>query len=101
MKNLDKFYNRKEIPWVNLVWEKHYKNDKLPGIVKKGSFWWRDVLKRLPSFKEMATVQVKNGASCFFWKDRWISQPLERDVPPGTFFCQKQEYFSQEGLQSK
>jgi len=34
MKNLDKFYNRKEIPWVNLVWEKNYKNDKLPGVVK-------------------------------------------------------------------
>lgn len=24
MKNLDKFFNHKDIPWVNLVWEKHY-----------------------------------------------------------------------------
>ena len=38
MKNLDKFYNKKETPWVNLVWEKHYKNDKLPGAMKKGPF---------------------------------------------------------------
>jgi hypothetical protein len=25
MKNLDKFYSKKDIPWVDLVWEKHYK----------------------------------------------------------------------------
>jgi len=23
MKNLNKFFNKKDIPWVNLVWEKH------------------------------------------------------------------------------
>lgn len=26
MKNLDKFFNKRDIPWVNLVWEKHYNN---------------------------------------------------------------------------
>lgn len=30
------------------------------GTVKKGSFWWRDVLKMLPLFKEMTTVKIKN-----------------------------------------
>lgn len=58
MKNLDKFYNKKDVPWVKLVWEKHYKNDRLPGAVKKGSFWWRDILKLLPKFKELADIQV-------------------------------------------
>jgi len=66
MKNLDKFFNRKDIPWVNLVWEKHYKNGILQGTVKKGSFWWRDVLKLLIPFKEMANIQVNSGDSCFF-----------------------------------
>ena len=66
MKNLDKFYNKKDIPWVDLVWEKHYKNDKLPGQVKKGSFWWRDVLKLLPTYKEMAVIQVKKWSFLFF-----------------------------------
>jgi hypothetical protein len=27
MKNLDKFLNRKDIPWVLLIWEKHYPKD--------------------------------------------------------------------------
>jgi len=58
MKNLDKFFNRKDVPWVNLVWEKHYKNGKLPGQVKKGSFRWRGVLKLIQKFKEYAQVQV-------------------------------------------
>ena len=74
MKNLDKFFNERDLPWVNLVWEKHYRNDRLPGIVKKGSFWWKDVLKTLHIYKEMAIVKVKNGATCFFWKDPWESQ---------------------------
>jgi len=56
MKILDKFFNRKDIPWVNLVWEKHCRNGRLPGIVKKGSFWWMDVLKLLTPFKEMANI---------------------------------------------
>jgi len=38
MKNLDKFYNKRDIPWVKLVWEKHYRNGRLPGTVKKRSF---------------------------------------------------------------
>lgn len=37
-KNLAKFFNKDDIPWVQLVWEKSYKNGKLPSHVKKGSF---------------------------------------------------------------
>jgi len=74
MKNLDKFFNARDLPWVNLVWEKHYRNDRLPGVVKKGSFWWKDILKTLHTFKEMAIVKVRNGSTCFFWKDIWGSQ---------------------------
>lgn len=76
MKNLDKFFNRRNIPWVSTIWEKHYKNGKLPGQVKKGSFWWRDVLKLLSKFKDMAVIQIKNGQTCLFWKDKWVNQPL-------------------------
>lgn len=59
MKNLDKFFNKKDITWVNLVWEKHYKNGRLPGVVRKGSFWWRDTLKLLSNFKKMANGRFK------------------------------------------
>jgi hypothetical protein len=61
IKNFHKFYNRNDLPWVDLVWEKHYRNGKLPSHIKKGSFWWRDVLKLLPDFKSIATPHVENG----------------------------------------
>jgi len=64
MKNLDKFYNKKDIPWVSLIWKKHYPNGKLPNHVKKGSFWWKDLLKLIPQFKELTKVQIRNGKTC-------------------------------------
>lgn len=71
LKNLDKFYNKKDIPWVSLVWEKHYSNGKLPNHVKKGSFSWRDILKLLGSYKSFSVAQVQNGQTCMFWSDKW------------------------------
>jgi hypothetical protein len=81
MKNLDKFYNKKDIPWVSLIWEKHYPNGKLPNHVKKGSFWWKDLLKLIPQFKELTKVQIRSGETCLLWKDKWQSQPLQTMFP--------------------
>ena len=44
LKNLDKFFNKRDIPWVSLVWEKLYSNGKLPNHIRKDFFWWRDIL---------------------------------------------------------
>jgi hypothetical protein len=38
LKNLHKFYNRHDIPWVNLVWNSYYSNGNLPGRRFEGSF---------------------------------------------------------------
>lgn len=81
MKNLHKFFNKHDLPWVQLVWEKHYSNGKLPNQTRKGSFWWRDILKLLPQFKEIAKPLVKNGVSIFFWLDEWNIEPLSSMAP--------------------
>jgi hypothetical protein len=39
LKNLHKFFNKENIPWVQLIWEKYYKNGKLPNHTMKDSFW--------------------------------------------------------------
>jgi hypothetical protein len=52
MKNLHKFYNRADIPWINIIWANHYSHS-LPSDKPVGSFWWRDVLKTLESFKAL------------------------------------------------
>jgi hypothetical protein len=64
---LHNFFNRADIPWVHLVWEKYYSTGKLPNHIKKGFFWWRDILKLVDKFKGMASVSVVDGASCLLW----------------------------------
>jgi len=50
LKNLHKFFNRIDVPWVHLVWEVRYTNGRPPARTCKGSFWWRDIQKLLPAF---------------------------------------------------
>jgi hypothetical protein len=39
IKHLDKFYNKADIPWVNLIWNTYYSNGEVPHAIKdKGSF---------------------------------------------------------------
>jgi hypothetical protein len=40
LKNLHKFYNRQDIPWVQLIWNSYYTNGAIPGNQLEGSFWW-------------------------------------------------------------
>jgi hypothetical protein len=61
LKNLHKFFNKLDIPCVHLIWEKYYSNGKLLNHTMKGSFWWRDILRLLPKFKELASVVVHLG----------------------------------------
>jgi hypothetical protein len=47
MKNLDKFFNKADLPWVKLVWQNYYKNGQLLGRRKRGSFWGGEYCKIL------------------------------------------------------
>lgn len=38
LKNIHKFFNKADIPWVHLVWEKYYSNGKLLITVKRAPF---------------------------------------------------------------
>jgi hypothetical protein len=60
LKNLHKFFNKADCPWVNLIWNSHYRGGNLPGHRPCGSFWWRTVLKLLDNFKSIAMAQVHN-----------------------------------------
>ena len=64
-----------------MVWEMHYPNGKFPCNAKKGSFWWKDILKLLETFKSLSKVNVQNGQTCLFWQDNWMQQPLKSDYP--------------------
>jgi len=65
--NLDKFYNKRDIPWVNMIWHSHYANDQVPhASTDKGSFWWRDLLKLCDHFRGVATCQIGDGTTVLF-----------------------------------
>jgi hypothetical protein len=69
IKFLDKFYNHREIPWVQLIWFDHYRDKISHAENLCGSFWWRDVLKLVDNFRGVAAVQLGKGDTFFFWSD--------------------------------
>lgn len=73
MKHLDKFYNKRGLPWVRLLWNAYYKNNPHPrhAMQEKGSFWWRDVFRLIPIFRGLSAIQINTGDSTLVWKDPW------------------------------
>jgi hypothetical protein len=76
---------------VELIWDKHYRNGKLPSItVPKGSFWWRDTLKLLDKYKGLASVTIFSGQTCLFWDDLWHGEVRKLTFPELQSFAKKQ-----------
>jgi len=54
---------------------------------KKGSFWWRDVIKLLTQFKGFARITARDGSTCLFWEDNWYNNPLSAQFPQAYSFA--------------
>jgi hypothetical protein len=85
MKHLDKFYNKANVPWVNLLWSTYYE-DFVPHADKLcGSFWWRDIFKLVDDFRAISHIKPGRGDSIIFWSDKWMfdgsSEPLSGRFP--------------------
>lgn len=80
MKNLHKFFNKEDLPWVKLVWETYY-NSHLPGQRMEGSSWWKGHLKLIPLFKNHYKCIMGNGQSILLWYDSWLDEPLTIKFP--------------------
>jgi hypothetical protein len=61
MKHLHKFYNKANLPWVSMSWELYYSTSLPPARTREVSFWWRDCLKLLPRFKDLAKCEFVQG----------------------------------------
>jgi hypothetical protein len=81
LKNLDKFFNNQDIPWIKLVKGAYYNNGNLPGAVVEGSFWWKTHLKLVDTYKGLAKCNLGNGKSSFFWQDNWEDNCLQHNLP--------------------
>jgi hypothetical protein len=91
MKNLHKFYNRADIPWVNLIWKAYYSNRGTPQTIKpKTSFWWRDCLSLQDKYKELTSVEIQNGKTVALWKDNWDNSIRQDEYPHLHSFAKNQ-----------
>ena len=81
MKFLHKFFDKMDIPWVHLVWNNYYANGQLPGQQKKRSFSWKDIVKLLDQFKELAVVSINSGDTVLFWQDLWKGSVPQQAYP--------------------
>jgi hypothetical protein len=88
LKNLHKFFNQMDIPWVHLIWEKYYPHGKLPNHVRKGSFWSRGILCLLDKFKGLASATVHSGrTTCQVWQDLWEDSVPSQKFPELFYFA--------------
>ena len=91
---LHKFYNRWDVPWVQLIWDTYYPNRIPHASDMCGSFWWRDVMMHSDIFRGITSVEVGNGSSPLFWKDLWlggVDHPLMLSFPRAFSFSTMEE----------
>jgi hypothetical protein len=85
LKFLDKFYNKADTPWVNLVWRTYYQASVPHAENVCGSFWWKDVCKYLDKYRQVSTVLPGKGDTFLFWLDSWkfenSNTPLNERYP--------------------
>jgi hypothetical protein len=82
IKNLFKFYNHQNIPWVNLLWRAYY-NEGLSNISRRnrGSFWWKNCLSHLQVFKQLTYCTPQSGNTIMLWSDKWTDTMLLESLP--------------------
>jgi hypothetical protein len=81
LKQLHKFYNKANIPWVTLIWNKYYEG-KVPHECRElGSFWWHDVMRLNVIYRGFARCTLGDGSTVSFWNDLWSDTLLSSEYP--------------------
>jgi hypothetical protein len=82
IKHLHKFYNKEDIPSVQLIWNTHYADGQIPHASSdKGSFWFRDIMKYSDHFRGVATTTIGQGDTILLWGDVWNGHHLVTKLP--------------------
>jgi hypothetical protein len=70
LKHLDKFYNKRDIPRVTLIWNTYYSEGEVPHAAKdRGSFWWKNLLKLCDIYRGITKCTIGDGTTILFWLD--------------------------------
>ena len=91
LKFLHKFFNKLDIPWVQLIWDTYYL-DSIPHAAEIcGSFWWRDLIHLMPIYRGITKAQVHTGKDILFWKDHWTDGILAETHPRAFSFASQED----------
>jgi len=94
-------YQRKDTPWVDLVWGKYLHNCPFDSAEAKPYYspFWKSLLSLKDHLLSNICIKVRNGETTSFWFDKWLpSGPLALQLesePPALcshfrvsdFFC--------------
>jgi hypothetical protein len=67
IKHFHKFYNKEDVPWVQLIWNTHYSDGEIPHVSEKESFWFRDIMKHCDHFRGIASAMIGPGDTVLLW----------------------------------
>jgi hypothetical protein len=81
LKQLHKFYNNEDIPWVHLVRDAYYHQAVPHAVVLSGSPWWKNIISLADDYKAISSVNVGNCSTALFWSDSWKNQLLDSSFP--------------------
>lgn len=99
LKFLHKFYNKMDIPWVQLTWDTYYNQKILHATDPISSFWWRDILKLVPVFRGVSNMKIVCGTTSLFWKDLWSPEIISTSHPRAFSFALDEDISVKDFLQ--
>jgi hypothetical protein len=81
LKQLHKFYNKADTPWVSQIWNRYYEG-KVPHDCRElGSFLWRDIMRLSSIYRRIARCSLGDGSTVSFWNDLWSDSVLSVQFP--------------------
>lgn len=92
LKQLEKFYNKNNVPWIHLIWGSYY-TVKVPYLSPlKGSFWWKEILRLNVVFRGI--VKCSSRRHCWTL-GRWLCRSNTcPQIRPTLILHKKQRYLN-------
>jgi hypothetical protein len=92
MKQLHKFYNNVDLPWVKLIRNSYYYKEAPHAITVCGSFWWRNIMKMFELYRQVTHCKIGSGETILFWSDNWNDGVID-DIFPDSPLLQRTNSF--------
>jgi hypothetical protein len=91
LKQLSKFYNQVDMPWVQIIWFRYYTN-KVPHAARETEcFWWKDILRLNHIFRTITSCQLGNGSTVCFLDDLWMNSIISNTYPRLASFAKNED----------